>query len=182
VTGKAKLAHSWKITEIADACGVAHRTAQKRITARGVVPDEEGRYIPPAPALRAVLQIDAPTASEKERLDRARAEAQEMKNAEVRGEVAPVVEIARMNGEVIATASARFMAIRTLAPAIRATESDAEGAELLESGCRDALDELARLADVPAEHRRRKRPAGSSHGDLLDGVSSSAEADDERVG
>jgi hypothetical protein len=182
LSGLAKRAHSWKSTEIADACGVTHRTAMKRLTQRGIVPDDQGRYLPPHMALRAVLDVSAPAASEKDRFDRARADAQEMRNAETRGEFAPATELARIGTEIAAAVRSRFMAIRTVAPAVRATETDGEAAAILEQSAREALEDVARLGSLVVEHRRRKRPGPEDGGSDPDGLFAAAEADDERVG
>ena len=55
---------------------------------------------------------------------------------------------------MISAVTARVIALHLVAPEVRATGTDAEGAAVLERACRDALEELSRLGDVPEDARR----------------------------
>lgn len=96
-----------------------------------------------------VLTARGPDATgERARLDRARAESQEMKNAIMRGELLHGAEVARVGTEILCAVKSRVMALRTIGPAVRAVGSDAEAADLIEEGAREALTELAGLGNL----------------------------------
>jgi hypothetical protein len=177
----AKQAMRFSITQLADMCGTTGRTASKRLQQKGIGPESDGRFAPRA-ALVAILQVETSEIREKDRFDRARADAQEMKNAETRGELAPATEVARIGTEIASAVRSRVLAIRTIAPAVRASESDGEAAAILEQSAREALEDIARLGSLVVEHRRRKRPGSEDGGSDPDGLFAAAEADDERVG
>ena len=70
----------------------------------------------------------------------------------VRSSIAASVEA--LGAAVISAVTARVIALHLVAPEVRATGTDAEGAAVLERACRDALEELSRLGDVPEDARR----------------------------
>jgi phage terminase Nu1 subunit (DNA packaging protein) len=181
-TSKPNLGARVSKQDLMDLTGMALKTITKRL--EDVKPLEvTGRevYYRPREALPALYNFQNPQA-ERIRLDSARAEAQEMKNAVARGELIPGEEVSRIGTAVMSTVKMRVMALRTLGPAVRAAESDGEASALIESAAREALSELAALGEIADRARARESRVPESEQLDLDRGDTAAEADDERVG
>lgn len=146
------------ISQLALLTGFMPRTVRKRLAAAHVAPcREDGRtvwYEPPA-ALRALY--GAPSGgAERARLDAARADLAELELARRRGELINAEDAAAAGAAVASGVSQRIMALHVLAPLIRAADSDAEGAAVLEEGAREALEEIANVGHAMGELARRE--------------------------
>lgn len=85
------------------------------------------------------------TAEERARLDRARAEAQERRNAIERGDLVTRAEVARANAEVDAVVKARILALPARVALDVASEADpARVRQILEEAVYDVLAAIAR--------------------------------------
>lgn len=170
------------LTDLGDLTGKPYRTVVKRL--EGLEPaaqDGKTLWYVAREALERIYGHVSPMA-ERIRLDASRADAQEMKNQVTRGELVPGVDVALVGATFLNAVKMRVMGLRTLGPLIRAAGSDAEAAEILDSGARDALSELAGMGDLAREVARSQRSDGGAGGDAGEGVDATPEADDERVG
>jgi hypothetical protein len=173
------------ISQLVIITGRAPRTISEKLRAKAVQPvGQDGRtiYYDPRQAL-PVLYEALDSAAERTRLDAARADAQEMKNALARGETLQSHEADYVGTALVSALKMRMMALRTGGPGCRASLSDAEAADFIEAGVREALIEVAGLGEFAREVLRRRQQ--SSAGDVRDdsyGGDSASEADDERVG
>ncbi|MFZ2804714.1 MAG: hypothetical protein WA001_05890 [Patescibacteria group bacterium] len=172
----------FSISDLHDITGFAPRTIVKRLEGLDpVAQDGKTIWYAPRVALARLYDYESPLA-DKSRLDRARAEAQEMKNAEVRGALIPESNIGFVGTGIMSAVKMRVMGLRTLGPAVRAAGSDAEAAEIIEAGAREALTEIAGLGDLARAAARRGRAVTQTARDDLFGSDAATEADDERVG
>lgn len=137
-------------------------TVTKRLAAARVEPvAEDGRtlFYDPQLALAAIylegVALD-PTA-EKARLDSARADLAELELARRRGELINAEDAAAAGAAIASGVSQRIMMLRVFAPEIRAAASDAEGADLLEGACREALEEIANVGEAMGELARKAK-------------------------
>lgn len=131
------------ISQLSAFTGFSTRTVVKRL--EGLDPaGNTGKAIlyRPREALPRLYFYDNPL-SEKMRLDGARADAQEMRNAVARGELIQAAEVGRIGTAIVSAVTMRVLGLRTFGPAARAAGSDAEAAEIIEAGARAALTDLA---------------------------------------
>lgn len=170
------------ISDLRDMTGKAWTTITKRLASLKPLRETGNTVIyRTKDALELIYGAEDPLAEQK-RLNSARADAQEMKNAVMRGQLLQEPEVGLVGTTIFSAVKMRVMGLRTLGPLVRATGSDAEAADVIEAGARDALSELAGLGDLAREVARSQRAGAAAGRDDRDGGDASAEADDERVG
>lgn len=117
--------------------------------------------------------------TERARLAKEQADEKALRNAVSRGELVNAEDAAAAGAAIASGVAERILGLRTLAPVIRAAESDEEGATILEDGAREALEEIAYVGRVMGEAARvartDDRPGSVDH-------AATAETDGESVG
>lgn len=172
------------ISQLREVTGCSYKTIVKRL--EGLAPaDEDGKTVwyLAKEALPRIYGYDNPLA-EKIRLDAARADAQEMKNAEARGEQIPGEQIDEYLFRLIGAFVQRIRAIPPkAAPEVRAGASDAEAEAILTAFHDEALTELAAAGRRAADRlaRRASREAVAELRSARADSSTAAETDGERV-
>lgn len=126
---------------------------------------------------------DAQLAMERARLAKGQADAQEMKNAQLRGELIPREDVVVAWQSVIARSRARLLSLPgKAAPLVAGLSSLAEIKELLTDIVHDALAELA-SAKIVAISEAEDRPGDGRGGERRDdGLGPAAAPDGQRVG
>ena len=105
-------------------------------------------------ALELIFRGEAVDLShERALLAREQAEGQKLRNRVKRGELLEAAEVALAGSMLISAFRSRMLSLRSLAPQLRATASDAAAGELLEAAIRDALSDLAGLEYLPGAAR-----------------------------
>jgi hypothetical protein len=143
------------VSEISEVSGLSPATVSAQLNRAGIAPAKVvgKRKLFDAPqALRLLLGGDElDPKKERARLDCARASLTELELEERRGSLVDALDVQAMGAAVMTGVTMRVMAIRNIAPEIRAARSDAEGAEILEDAAREALAEIARLGTIVGE-------------------------------
>lgn len=169
------------ISQLQSITGKSPRHIAEKLRGTGIQPvatDGRSVFYDPRQALPVLYEADSPGA-QKSRLDRARADAQEMKNAVSRGELVPEANVGLVGTTIIAAVGMRVMGLRTLGAAARAAGSDAEAAQIIEDGARDALTEIADMGDLARSAAGSGRAGATAADDDLLGGEAAVEADDE---
>jgi phage terminase Nu1 subunit (DNA packaging protein) len=95
-------------------------------------------------AFRVLTDRGPDATAQKARFDAARADAQELRNAQVRGELIPAADVDKVMIALATTASARLQALPArLARELAAEASPAGCQEILDRAVRSALEDLA---------------------------------------
>ena len=177
------------VTQLETITGKDRRSIRSSLAKAGVQPLGEGRekFYPSRPALEAIYtrgdELDL--SAERARLAKEQADAQELKNAESRGELLRGEAVELWLVRLLGAITQRIRAIAPkAAPETRATASDAEGEALLARFHDEALQEIADALREPVQVVRGLRSRAASVGDGGGGLGSGAapEADAKRVG
>lgn len=178
------------ITQLEELTGQDRRRIKESLTKGGVAAVEttkRERWFPARASLEAIYQAgdDLDLTGERARLAKEQADAQALRNAELRGELVRGDEVEAFLIRLLSAVVQRIRAIPAkAAPEVRATGSDAEGEALLGGFHDEALTEIAdswrRAADWVGS--LRKRAIGSSGRSGGSGDATAAAGDGERVG
>jgi hypothetical protein len=178
------------MTQLETLTGRDRRFLRQRFAAVGLEPvdtsDREKWYASRA-ALEAIYRStdDLDLTEERARLSKEQADAQALKNAEMRGELVRGDDVDLFLLGLFGAFTQRIRAIPPkAAPEVRATTSDAEGEALLARFHDEALTELADAARATADRvaARGAREASEELRIARTSASAAAEADGEPVG
>ena len=138
----------FSLADLEQITGVTYKTIRKRLDTEGVEPAKrDGRtlYYEPRPALEAIY-CTGPGALDRERtrLAKEQADAQELKNAESRGELVPASQVEAMWVRLFSAARIRLLAVPSkVAPLVVGLEREAEVEAIVREHQTEALQELA---------------------------------------
>lgn len=146
------------IRSLAELTGFANETVSKRLREAGLTPVvRDGRTLiyETRPALRVLFATADPQA-ERARFDRARADAVELKNRQVRGELVPAADQDRAVIALATLTSSRLQGIpAAIAQELAATRKPAEAHAIVERAIHAALHELADAGQAAIERAAR---------------------------
>lgn len=179
------------VTQLARMMGMKHETATAILREAGLEPEaRDGRtlYYRTRDALAAIFDSDSfRLTSERAKLAKEQADAQRIKNEELRGSLIPRGDVEAGQVALASSLVLRLDAIPSkAAPVVRATETDAEGEAVLRRYIDEARVELADLGRDVLEGRLELRlvapGADRSDGDGARGAPAAAAPHGERVG
>jgi hypothetical protein len=154
------------INQLAELVGMDRGRASRLLREASLKPARETDHVTlfvPREALPILYGKDATNAqAERAKLDAARSEMVKLQLAERRGELIPLADVEALGAAVMAGVQQRVLGLRTIVAELRAADTDAEAADLFDAAARDALSNLARLADVPGELQREDAAARAS--------------------